>query len=336
MMPRSRRPALKLAMRLLAFWGAVTGGASALAAGVMLLAMQTGGALAALAASALALLAMGLIPATLATRFATRATVPVASALVLTMAAMSAAAGAARAGATGVAAPLLFGGIALLAAVFVRVRRHPAARPVHTHLAVPRPATRALIPALRNNVWLIAPALLAGLSSGLLARFQFFAICGGGVASAAHVAAALTVVALTGSLAERVDHRRALLTFFVLRAALTLDALAPWLSLAAPAFALLDYLTLPTLMRGGNAARAAQASCPGFAHHVGMLTGAALATTSWGFGQGFYLLFLVSGALNLACACALATPRLPGMQTRSPASPALAAGSGIGLPQSIR
>jgi hypothetical protein len=341
MTPRSRRPAMAHVLRPLAFWGAVTGGASALAAGVMLAAMQASGTLAALAPSALALLAMALIPAVLTPHFATRATVPVASALVLTMAAMSTAAASGRAGAIGMAAPLAaLGGIALLAALYLHWRRDATARPAHTHAAAPQPATHALMPVPGNNMWLIAPALLAGLSSGVLARFQFFAVCGGGTASVAHVAASLAVVILAGSLAERVDHRRALLAFFVLRAALlaalTLDALTPWLSLAAPAFALLDYLTLPTLMRGGSAARAAQAGCPGLAHHAGMLAGAALATTSWGFGQGFYTLFLVGGALNVACACALAAQRLAGTRTYSPASPALAASSGIALHQSIR
>jgi hypothetical protein len=340
MMPRSRHPAMTDVLRLLAFWGAATGGASAFAAGVMVVAMQAGGTLTALAASALALLAMALIPAALASRFATRATVPIASALVLTMSAMSAASAEARAGATGVTAPLALGGIALLAALSLYFLRDAPTRTAHRHAAASQPTTRALVPALRNNVWFVAPALLAGLSSGVLARFQFFAVCGGGTASGAHVAASLAVVILAGALAERVDHRRALLVFFVLRAALlaalTLDALAPWISLAAPAFALLDYLTLPTLMRGAGAASVAQARCPGLAHHAGMLAGAALATTSWGFGQGFYMLFLMGGALNVACACALAAPRLAGMHAHSPASPALAASNGIALHQSIR
>jgi hypothetical protein len=189
--------------------------------------------------------------------------------------------------------------------------------------------------ALRNNAWLIAPALLAGLSSGVLARFQFFAICGGGTASVTHVVASLIIVTLAGGLAERVDHRRALLALFTLRgallAALTLDALAQWTALAMPAFAVLDYLTLPTLMRGGRAARASQAGCPGLAHHAGMLAGAALANTPWGFGQGFYALFLIGGALNLACAGVLAARHGSRTHAHYPASPALATGSGVDL-----
>jgi len=134
---------------------------------------------------------------------------------------------------------------------------------------------------------------------------------------------------------DRRTYRRALLVLFVLRgsllAALTFDCLAPWAALAAPAFAVIDFLTLPTLMRGGRASRASGAGCPGLAHHTGMLVGTALATTSWGFGQGFYALFLIGGALNLACAYAFATPRRFRMHTPYSASTALAAGSTIDI-----
>ncbi|HKT93580.1 MAG TPA: hypothetical protein VJS18_15535 [Paraburkholderia sp.] len=323
MMPRERRLAVMHAARLLCLWAAVTGGASALAAGVMIAAMRTGAPIAAFAASALALLAMALIPGMLARCFVTRATVPVASALVLTMAAMGEGA---RAGATGAQTPLMLGGVALIAAACLHLRRTPerAARSTHRH---------ATTPAWRNGVVLIAPALLAGLSSGVLARFQFFALCGGAPISVTQIAISLAVVSLAGGLADRVDYQRALLVFFVLRgsllAGLTLDSLAPWAALAAPAFAVLDYLTLPTLMRGGRATRASGAGCPGLAHHAGMLAGAALATTSWGFGQGFYVLFLVGGALNLACAYAFAAPRRFYAHVPYSASSALAAGRTI-------
>lgn len=334
MTPRERRPTVMSTLRALAFWAAFTGGASALAAGVMLTSMHAGTPFAGFAASALALVAMALVPSALARRFATRATVPVASALVLTMAAMGAAAEA-RAGATGVAAPLALGGIALLAAAWLNLRRDTSKRSVPTHATAHRAGARFVAQAWRNNARLVAPALLAGLSSGVLARFQFFAICGSATASVTHVAASLAVVTLAGWLAERVDHRHALLACFVTRgallAALTLGTLAPWAALAAPAFAVLDYLTLPTLMRGGGAARASRAGCPGLAHHAGMLAGAAFATTSWGFGQGFYMLFLVGAALNVACAFMLATPRRSGAHIHYPAAPALAADSGIDL-----
>ena len=66
MMPRKRRLAVMHAARPLCVWAAITGGASALAGGVMIAAMQAGAPFAAFAASALALLAMALIPGTLA------------------------------------------------------------------------------------------------------------------------------------------------------------------------------------------------------------------------------------------------------------------------------
>ncbi|WP_322033140.1 hypothetical protein [Paraburkholderia sp. J76] len=266
-------------------------------------AMQAGAPFAAFAASALALLAMASIPGALVRCFAQRPTVPIASALVLTMAAMGEGA---RAGATGVTTPLLFGGVALIAGACLHLRRAPdnAARSLHTH---------TIAPTRRNCMLLIAPALLAGLSSGVLARFQFFALCGGTAISTTQIGASLAAVGMAGWVADRVDYRRALLVLFVLRGALltalTFDSLAPWAALAAPAFAVLDYLTLPTLMRGGQATRASGASCPGLAHHAGMLAGAALATTSWGFGQGFHVLFLAGGTLNLACAYAFADQR---------------------------
>lgn len=325
MMLRKRRLAVMHAARLLCVWASITGGASALAGGVMIAARQAGAPFAACAASALALLATALIPGTLARSFAARPTVPIASALALTMAAMGAGA---HAGATFAPTPLILGGIVLLAAACTHLRRtrDNAATSVHTH---------TIAPAWRNGMLLIAPALLAGLSSGVLARFQFFALCGGAAMSVTQVVTSLVAASLAGWLADRVDRRRALLAFFVLRgtllAALTFDCLAPWAALAAPAFAVLDYLTLPTLMRGGRASRAPGAGCPGLAHHAGMLAGAALATTSWGFGQGFYALFLIGGTLNLACAYAFATPRRFRTRVPYPASAALAAGNAIDL-----
>ena len=325
MMPRERRLVVMHAIRPLCVWASITGGASALAAGVMIAAMQAGAPFSAFAASALALLAMALIPGALARGFATHSTVPIASALVLTMAAMSAGA---RSGETLAQTPLILGGAALIAAACLHLRRtrDHAASSMHQHTTAP---------VWRNGVLLVAPALLAGLSSGVLARFQFFALCGAAAMSVTQVVTSLAVVGLAGWLADRVDYRRALLVLFVLRgallAALTLDCFAPWATLAAPAFAVLDYLTLPTLMRGGRAFRASGAGCPGLAHHAGMVAGAALATTSWGFGQGFYALFIVGGTLNLACAYAFATPRRFGTHTPYSASAALAAGSTIEL-----
>ncbi|WP_342951875.1 hypothetical protein [Paraburkholderia sp. JHI869] len=323
MMPRERRPAVTHVVRRLYGWAAITGGASALAAGVMIAAMQAGAPFSAFAASALALLAMALIPGALARRFATRPTVPIASALALTMAAMSAGA---HTGAPQAQTSLILGGITLIAAACIPLRR------ARDNAATSMPM-HAMTPVWRNGLLLIAPALLAGVSSGMLARFQFFALCGGTAITAAQVVTSLAVVSLAGWLADRVDYRHSLLALFVLRgallAALTFDSLAPWAALAAPAFAALDYLTLPTLIRGARASRTSGAGCPGLAHHMGMLAGATLATTTWGFGQGFYALFLVGSVLNLACAYAFVTPRRFQRHTPYSASAALAAGSTI-------
>lgn len=325
MMPRERRLTVMHAVRPLCVWASITGGASALAAGVMIAAMQAGAPFAAFAASALALLAMALIPRTLARCFITHPTMPIASALVVTMAAMSAGG---RLGATLAQTPLILCGVVLIAAACAHLRRtrDVAARSMHTH---------ATAPTWRNGMLLIAPALLAGLSSGMLARFQFFAVCGGAAISVTQVVTSLAVASLAGGLADRIEYRRALLVLFVLRGALlavlTFDCLAPWTAFAAPAFAVLDYLTLPTLIRGGQASRACRAGCPGLAHHAGMLAGAALATTSWGFGQGFDAPFIVGGALNLACAYAFAPPCRFRTHTSGSASAALVAGSTIDL-----
>lgn len=290
-------------------WCAITGGACASAAGAMFAAMRFGATAAAFVGGALALLAMAMLPALLARAFSRRATVPIATALLLTMAAMNAASSLTREAAF----VLATGGAVLLAlgcAFISRVSRVSRAS-VPTHR---RRAQKHDMP-MSTTAWLLAPALLAGLSSGLLARFQLFAICGGASgASFSHVGVSLGIVTLAGLAFDRIDRRHALLALFALRAALlaalTLDRFANSAAIAVPAFALLDFLTLPTLMRAADtASHASQAACPGIAHHAGMLAGAALATTSWGFGQGFYALFALGGALNLACACVLATPR---------------------------
>ncbi|QBQ97220.1 hypothetical protein [Paraburkholderia pallida] len=347
MMPKARNT-----LAAACVWCAVTGAAAALAAGVMLGAMRIDATTAAFAGSAVALAAMALLPAALARRFVSRATVPVAASLILTMAAMTAAAAQARVGSTTGAMPavLALAGLALLATVrpYLNAPRTESSVPPRQIGRTPIQRTRqGFIGALPASVSLLAPAMLAGLSSGVLARFQFFAVCGAGPFSFAQLAVSLCAVVGFGLLAERIDHRYALLALFALRgallAALTLDALAPWVVFAAPAFAVLDALTLPTLLRIG---RATQAGCPGVAHHMGMLAGAALATTSWGFGQGFPALFFAGAALNFMCACALAARRskhtpiqhqphstqyYASRYTSRPASPALASGGGIDI-----
>lgn len=291
--------------RAAAIWCAVTGGAAALAAGIMLGAMQAGANAAAFAASAIALLAMATLPPVFARHFGARATLPCAPALVLTMGAMSFAAAQARAGVTSGTLPLVAAGLSLL----IAVRLFNSDRLVF-RISFSRPI-RFIRP--RNGAF-IGAALLAGMSSGVLARFQLFALCGAGPFSPAHLLFSLGAAIGASACLQRIERRHALVWLFSLRgallAALTLDALAPWSLYAAPAFAVLDALTLPTLLRSDRvnhnanheANHAAQGGCPGVAHHLGMLAGAAFATTSWGFGQGFYSLFLGAAVLNLVCA----------------------------------
>ncbi|NKJ46753.1 hypothetical protein CIC12_08355 [Burkholderia sp. SG-MS1] len=166
-------------------------------------------------------------------------------------------------------------------------------------------------------------ALLAGMSSGSLARFQLFAVCGAGGANGVqplwHIALLLAAVCALACYAERSRNDRMLSTLYVARALLigtlaTVDnpALAP---LAAKLFLLLDCLTIPALANlGGNTRRALNASCPGIAHHIGMLAGAALSTAPYFFGDGFVVLFGISAAANLICAASLAI-HWPGTKT---------------------
>ncbi|QGZ61810.1 hypothetical protein [Paraburkholderia acidisoli] len=305
-------------------WLAIAGGASAFAAGVMLAAMRFGTTATAYAGSTLALLAMAALPVPLSRSFMQRATVPVATTLLLTMAAMHAATALARE----TAYPLLIGGLMILVAGCAFAPRTS----VHTHT----PRARRSNPSAYAPGWWLAPALLAGVSSGLLARFQWSAICGSASgASLAQVGLSLGIVTLAGLAMERFDRRHALLMLFVLRAAwlaaLTLDLVASHAAMAAAAFAMLDALTLPTLMRPSPTTNTANPACPGIAHHAGMLAGAALATTSWGFGQGFPAVFLLGSALNLACA--FATSRRAISSDRASASPTRMQSSALELQQ---
>ncbi len=334
MQPRARRPPgmnVRDTLATARAWCAVTGGAAALAAGVMATAMRAGTQTGALAASGLALAAMACLPAMLARRFAARpitSITPIATALATTMLAMSAASAQANSISVGQAAILILFGVSLLTPM-VNFSQFKNLQRIPNH-KIRRSEVNS---ALRSNAAMLAAALLAGLSSGVLARFQFFSICGSGPFSLSHAAISLCLVATLGLIADRADHRHTLIALFVVRgallAALTLAAFSAWTVFAAPAFALLDALTLPALIRASRMQRAAHAGCPGVVHHGGMLAGAALATTSWGFGQGFYALYLLGGALNLACAYALAHRRVAG--TQYVASSALATRGAIEL-----
>jgi hypothetical protein len=212
------------------------------------------------------------------------------------MAAMSFAASQARviASATQGAWPLVLAGFALL------VSARGLAPETHRIASI---APRARTPDL--NGAMIGAAWLAGMSSGLLARFQLFALCGAGPVSLAHFLLPLGAAMGAGAYLQRIERRRALLWLFMLRgvllATLTFDALAPWSPYAAPVFTVLDALTLPTLLRNDHTRHAGPGSGPGACPGV--------ATTSWGFGQGYYVLFIGAAVLNLVCASAQAAAR---------------------------
>jgi hypothetical protein len=156
-------------------------------------------------------------------------------------------------------------------------------------------------------------AFLAGLSSGSLARFQLFAICGlSGAQPFWHIALSLAAVCALAIIAERSRGHRMLMGLYIARAVLigTLaasdnPALAP---LAAAIFLILDCLTIPALVNlRGNSTSVLRASCPGVAHHIGMVLGAALSTTPYFFGDGFVVLYTLSATANVICAASLAT-----------------------------
>ena len=155
-------------------------------------------------------------------------------------------------------------------------------------------------------------ALLAGLSSGSLARLQFFAICGAsGAQPFWQIALSCAAVGTLAFSAGQSRGKYMLVALYVARAALIgalaaseNPALAP---LAASVFLALDCLTIPALVNlRGRSNLLLSASCPGLAHHVGMVAGAALSTTPYFFGAGFVVLFAMSAAANLICAASLA------------------------------
>ncbi|WP_147394027.1 hypothetical protein [Paraburkholderia sp. BL23I1N1] len=156
-------------------------------------------------------------------------------------------------------------------------------------------------------------ALFAGLSTGSLARFQLFAICGvGGAQPTWQIVFSLGAVCALAFIADRTGNdNRMLMVLYVLRAVL-IGALAavngPTLALlAAKIFLVLDCLTISTLTKLRSKSRSAMsASCPGAAHHIGMVMGATLSTTPYFFGDGFMVLYVLSAIANLICAGTLA------------------------------
>ncbi|KAA1012089.1 hypothetical protein FVF58_13350 [Paraburkholderia panacisoli] len=256
--------------------------------------------------SALALAAMMGVPLLMARPASRHTTLASAATLIVTMSAMN-------------ALPAYLNGMqqgGVVAALMIAAGgmllyywRHVCASAANTrrHADMPIEATRPVGAAALL-------ALFAGLSSGTLARFQLYALCGSnGAQPCWQIALSLIAVCALALLVDRSRNNNSMLTtLYIARAALigalaTLDdpALAP---LAAKFFLLLDCVTIPALATlRGSSQRVLSASCPGIAHHLGMVTGAALSTTPYFFNDGFVVLFALSAAANLICAASLAT-----------------------------
>ncbi|MFL9864868.1 hypothetical protein PQR67_11885 [Paraburkholderia fungorum] len=157
-------------------------------------------------------------------------------------------------------------------------------------------------------------ALFAGLSSGILARFQLSAICGVGAAQPIwQIALSLGVVCALAFIADcSGNNNRMLVVLYVLRATSIMGLAAsdsPTAALlATKIFVVLDCLTIPALMKLRDGSHGAiGASCPGGAHHIGMILGATLSTTPYFFGTGFTVLYVLGAMANVICAYTLAT-----------------------------
>ncbi|PXW23435.1 hypothetical protein [Paraburkholderia caballeronis] len=280
MKPASRRVAMPPGLHAAGAWCGLAGGAALLAAGLVLAAAGVARGQVAAASAGIVLLTMIALPAAMARRFGSRAGAPVAAALMLSMIATGVAAAAATRGAGSSSGWLLAPAALLLLAStrpLWRARRADAGIGAAREAALPSPRD-----VHRHAGWLRAaapvalPALLAGLSSGVLARFQLFAICGAGAFAPSHALAAFVVATAGALLADRFERRRVLLALFAWRgallAALTLDALLPFFTLAAPLFAVLDCVTIATLLRTPGAASATWlAGCSGAAPLAGSL-----------------------------------------------------------------
>ncbi|WP_183081525.1 hypothetical protein [Paraburkholderia fungorum] len=167
--------------------------------------------------------------------------------------------------------------------------------------------------ALHATGAMVLLALFAGLSSGLLARFQLYAICGvGGAQPIWQIVLSLGAVCALAFMADRSDkNSRMLVVLYVLRATSIAGLAAsdsPTAALfAAKIFVILDCLTIPALTKlRGKSHSAMSASCPGAAHHIGMALGATLSTTPYFFGAGFTTLYVLGAIANVTCAGTLA------------------------------
>jgi len=158
--------------------------------------------------------------------------------------------------------------------------------------------------------------LSAGISSGALARFQLYAICGAsGTQSLWQITISLTAVCALAFVADRSSAPRTSAVLYAIRAllisAIALTDTVSLTPLIAAIFLILDCLTIPALTKvGGCPNSVLSASCPGVSHHLGMVIGATLATTPYFFGDGFALLYGLIAIANLLSAASLANKRI--------------------------
>ncbi|SIT39350.1 conserved membrane hypothetical protein [Paraburkholderia ribeironis] len=265
--------------------------------------------------SALALAAMMGAPLLMARSAGRHATLASAATLSVTMSAMNAlpaSLSGLRHGSVVAALMIAAGGALLL--YWRHLDSAAAETPHHTYQPIEAPHAASAAALL---------ALLAGLSSGSLARFQLYALCGSsGAQPLWQIVLSLAAVCALACVADRSRGNGMLMSLYIMRAVLigglaSADdpALAP---LAAKIFLLLACLTIPALANlRANPKRVLNASCPGIAHHAGMVTGAALSTAPYFFGDGFVVLFALGAMANLLCAASLASRR-HGRKTFSP------------------
>lgn len=257
--------------------------------------------------SALTLATMMIVPTLTARSSVRRSSLPTAATLIVTMSAMSVVppylTGSKHSGA--LASLIMATGITLLFYWLRLISR--ANEPLNDSKRAGEESPKAL----RATGTAALLALLAGVSSGSLARFQLYAICGaGGAQSIWQGMLSVIAVCVLAFAADRSGQHRMLTALYVIRAAL-IGALAaadtPTLApLAAKIFLVLDCLTIPALMNvGGKSSNVFSAGCPGAAHHIGMVLGAALSTTPYFFGDGFIVLYALSATANMVCAATL-------------------------------
>lgn len=220
---------------------------------------------------------------------------------------------------------LAAGGAAVALGAFALSRHafHPAADST-VSLAVPVSASMYGPPGAVTGL-----ALLAGLATGGMARFELMSLCGpaAGSTGAAPWVLSLGAVLAFGLCIIRAPVAWALALLYATRAAilavLTRPDAAGFAAPAAQALLAIDCLTLPALMRLTGRCGLSGAAGPGLAHHAGMVIGAALSTAPYFFGDAFTILALSGSLLSLLCVfCLLAWRRsLPSSRISSSLAP---------------